>query len=323
MFTEEVLRIENLSVGYGQLDNAPNLSIKNFDLSVRRGEIMGLVGESGSGKTTLAHAIMGMLKEPGSYESGTVSFDGNDLTDLDEVAMQRIRGRELAMIVPNPRSELNPLLTVSQQLSEVAIEHLGYSKQRAREVALEMLQAVSIPDPEARLRAYPHQLSGGMAQRVVIAMALICSPKFVISDDATSGLDVTVQAQVLDLLRKLINQHSMSMLYITRDIGLVAHFCDRIAVVYQGEVVEIAETKSLFDDPLHPYTNMLMAAFAQSRALRQRWFVAENARRDVNPGGCPFAARCVKAEPRCSEDHPALETISSGRLVRCHFPVRR
>lgn len=323
MLNEEVLRIENLSVCYGQFEHGGNLSIKNLDLSVQRGEIVGVVGESGSGKTTLAHAIMGMLREPGVYESGSVNFEGANLIDLDERSLQKIRGKELAMIVANPRSELNPLLTVGQQLSQVAAEHLGISKREAKEIALKMLKAVSIPDPNARMRAYPHQLSGGMAQRVVIAMALINSPKFVISDDATSGLDVTVQTQVLDLLRKLTREQNMSMLYITRDIGVAAHFCDRIAVVYKGEVVEIAETKSLFNDPHHPYTNMLMAAFSQSRPLRQRWFMEETDQIEIRSDGCSFAPRCVNAKKRCVSEHPKLEEVSPERFARCHFPVRR
>ena len=210
--------------------------------------------------------------------------------------VRALRGRELAMVVPNPRGELNPLARVGHQVANVAQVHLGLSKAQARDAALEIFKAVSIPDPERRYRAYPHELSGGMAQRVVIAMALVCSPRFVISDDATSGLDVTVQAQVLELLRTLVREKHSAMLYITRDIGVAAHFCDRIAILYEGEIMEVADKSVLFADPKHPYTNMLMAAFAQNPNLRRRWHL-ERARSICRrgPAGKPvFLCRALR-----------------------------
>ena len=196
-----ILQIEDLWVSYRIYGAAPLVALRGIDLAIDRGEIVGLVGESGAGKTTLARGIMGVLRPPGVIDAGRVRFDGRDLTASTREDVRRLRGRDIAMVVPNPRGELNPLVRVGHQVAHLAQAHLGLSKRQARDAALEMLQGGHIPDPERRYRAYPHELSGGMAQRVVIAMALVCSPRFVISDDATSGLDVTVQAQVLELLR--------------------------------------------------------------------------------------------------------------------------
>ena len=190
-------------------------------------------------------------------------------------------------------------------------------------MALDMLKAVHIPDPTRRFRAFPHELSGGMAQRVVMAISLVCSPKFVISDDATSGLDVTVQAQVLDLLRTLVREHDTSMLFITRDIGITAHFCDRVAVIYRGEIVEFAETASFFDNPQHPYSVMLLAAFAHNPALRNKWHKPLASTEAEAGRACLYAPRCVHREDECDERHPDLRELGARHLVRCHFPVER
>lgn len=324
--SKPVLEVKNLTVAYHSYGNQPNIALNDVSLDVQPGEVVGLVGESGSGKTTLARAIMGMVPVPGAIESGTVRFGDTVLTRMPREELRTLRGRDLTMIVPNPRGELNPLVRVGRQVADVARVHLGMKRAEAREAALEMLRSVSIPDPERRFDAYPYELSGGMAQRVVIAMALICSPKFVISDDATSGLDVTVQAQVLELLRRLCRENETSMLYITRDIGVAAHFCDRIGIIYNGHIVEIAPKKALFRDPKHPYSNMLMAAFTQNPKLRRIWNVREANRFSmervpVNP--CPYARRCVKAETRCVAEGPSMQPLAREHEVRCHFPVER
>src|SRR5262249_46471748 len=243
----------------------------DLHLEVQAGEIVGIVGGSGSGKTTLARAIMGLLAPPGRIDSGAIRFDGRDMLTLGEERLRAVRGKDIGMVIPNPRSELDPLITVGQQIARMARAHLGVTRRQAEHMALDMLKAVQIPDPKRRFQAYPHELSGGMAQRVVMAISLVCSPKFIISDDATSGLDVTVQAQVLELLRGLVRERQMAMIFITRDIGITAHFCDRVAIIYSGEIVEEAPTDRFFENPAHPYSVLLLSAFAHNPRLREKW----------------------------------------------------
>ncbi len=321
--TEELLRLENLSVEYVLGDRRVR-AVDGVSLSIAPGEIFGLVGESGAGKTTLARALLRLPPEPGRIAAGEIRLAGQDLMALNETEMQRLRGRDLSMIVPNPRAELNPLLSVGEQIATMARVHRNLPRREAQRMALDMLRAVQIPDPERRMGAFPHEMSGGMAQRIVIAIALICSPKFIVSDDATSGLDVTVQAQILELLRRLVLDRGSAMLFITRDIGITAHFCDRVAVMYDGEIMELAAREDFFFRPHHPYTVMLMAAFSHNQRLRRMW-----SRPEVLPGaaaparGCRYVARCPLAQERCRAEHPALRELAPGHFARCHFPVRR
>lgn len=213
------------------------------------------------------------------------------------------------------------MLTVGRQISNVVLYHLGVGRREADRVALAMLRAVRIPDAERRFAAYPHELSGGMAQRVVIAIALACSPRLVISDDATSGLDVTVQSQVLELLQTMVREKGAAALFITRDLAITAHFCTRIAIIYAGQIVEIATTRGFFGRPRHPYSIMLLAAFSHNPALRARWTRSRELQGDVVATGCSFAARCVRRQPRCLSEAPALRPIATNHDVRCHFPV--
>ena len=319
--TAPILDVADLSVGFPNYRQATSRALRGIDLRIDAGEIVGLVGESGSGKTTLARAVMGLLPPPGVVESGRVLFNGHDLTALGDDARRAVLGRELAMVIPNPRGELNPVQTVGRQISNIAYHHLNISRREADRMALDMLRAVRIPDPERRANAYPHELSGGMAQRVVIAIALTCSPKLVISDDATSGLDVTVQAQVLDLLQTMVREKGAAALFITRDIAIIAHFCTRIAIIYAGEVVEMAETRRFFERPRHPYSIMLLAAFSHNPALRAKWTRSEESRAAVAGTGCAFAARCVRRQPKCLAEAPALFPAGPDHVVRCHFPV--
>jgi oligopeptide/dipeptide ABC transporter ATP-binding protein len=227
----------------------------------------------------------------------------------------------MAMVVPNPRSELNPLLPIGRQITNVAVAHLGIGRREAEKLALDMLRAVHIPDPERRLKAYPHEMSGGMAQRVVIAIALVCTPRFIISDDATSGLDVTVQAQVLELLKGLVQERQSAMLFITRDVGIAAHYCDRVAVIYRGQLMEVAPREEFFFDPAHPYSVMLLAAFSYNPKLRQQWVSRASA--NFANAGCSYADRCALRQDRCLAETPALREIRPGHWARCHFPVTR
>ena len=237
-------------------------ALSGVNLRLESGRMLGLVGESGAGKTTLAHSIMRVVPPPGRVVKGETKLYGRDLQRLRESELRQVRGKEIAMIVPNPRAELNPLLTIGEQLANVARAHLRLEKGAARERAVEILSHVKIPDPKRRANAYPHELSGGMAQRVVIAMAMIGEPKVTISDDATSGLDVTVQAQVLDLTLSLLRERRSASLMITRDLGIVANYCDHVAVLYRGRLLEAADVRSFFANPQHPYSIELVSAFS-------------------------------------------------------------
>ncbi len=317
-----LLSVEELRVDFPTPSGAPRRVLKGIDLDVKPGEILGLVGESGAGKTTLARSILGLPPVPGRIVGGRVIFETRDVLRLPEPQLRGLRGHRLSMVVPNPRGELNPVLTIGEQIGNMARVHLGVSKSEARRMARDMLRAVQIPDPERRMNAYAHELSGGMAQRAVIAIALICNPAFVISDDATSGLDVTVQAQILELLAKLAAEHGSAMLFITRDVGITAHFCDRVAVLYAGEIMEIAPRESLFLRPHHPYSLMLLAAFSHNPALRDAWTIADTGPRGPSAAGCIYSDRCPQAQPICRADPPPLYEIEPGHFARCHFPVR-
>ena len=229
-----LVAVHDLQISFPQAGADAPPALRDVDLVIGQGELIGLVGDSGAGKTTLAKTIMASLSSTARIDSGSVSFKGNDMLRLDDGRKTVLLGRELSMIVANPRSELNPILTVGTQISNLLQHHLKLGRAAARERALDMLRSVNIPDPERRMDAYPHELSGGMAQRVLIAMALACSPDFVISDDATSGLDVTVQAQVLKLVWTLVRERDASCLFITRDIAIAAHYCTRIVIIYAG-----------------------------------------------------------------------------------------
>ena len=269
--TKPILAVSDLWVTFPAYRRAPVRALKGIDLRIDPGEIIGLVGESGAGKTTLARAAMGLVPPPGVIERGQVLFDGRNLSRLDDDARRAVLGRELAMVIANPRAELNPVIPVGRQIANIAYYHLRVG--RARAIASRWRSCARCVFPIRSVASAPiaHELSGGMAQRVAIAMALICSPKLVISDDATSGLDVTVQAQVLDLLQRLVREKGAAALFITRDIAITAHFCSRIAIIYAGEIVELAETAAFFLRPAHPYSIMLLAAFSHSPELRARW----------------------------------------------------
>jgi oligopeptide/dipeptide ABC transporter ATP-binding protein len=319
-----ILEITGLTVEFPQFGAVNRPALSNVDFSIARGEVVGLVGESGSGKTTLARSIMQLVPEPGYISSGRVLFEGRDLGTLGPQDLRQLRGREIAMIISNPRGELDPLQTVGNQIGNVLRAHTPLDEVGIRARVMELLRQVSIPAPERRINAYPHELSGGMAQRVVMAIALACSPKLVVSDDATSGLDVTVQAQVLELMRDLVTGFGTSMLFITRDIGITAHYCDRVAVIYAGEIVEEAPRDEFFENPHHPYSILLLSAFAQNERLRRYWLGDTTAGASrAREQGCPFANRCVRAQDRCRAENPQRREFASGHFAKCHYPVER
>ncbi|MBN7809211.1 MULTISPECIES: ABC transporter ATP-binding protein [Agrobacterium] len=312
-----------MTVHFPSLGRDTNAAIDDLSFTVNPGEIVGLVGESGAGKTVLARSLLGLPPRPGRITSGQIFFGDQDLLSLGEKEQRKRRGSEISMIVPNPRNELNPLIPVGNQIATMLQVHRGIPLKQALAGALEMLRAVQIPDPLARMQALPQELSGGMAQRIVIAMALVCRPQFIVSDDATSGLDVTVQAQILELLQKLVRENNSSMLFITRDIGIAAHFCDRVAVLYRGKIMEIAPRDAFFLRPSNPTTIMLMTAFSHNQKLRSLWAPTKAGNSHLPQSGCVYADRCPLAQEICRSQAPELRDISRGQMTRCHFPVIR
>jgi peptide/nickel transport system ATP-binding protein len=304
-------------------ERVPALEDVSFDL--RSGEVLALVGESGSGKSLTALTVMGLLPEAARVDRGTVLLENRDLIGLPAQEMTRVRGDRMSMIFQEPMTSLNPVLTIGRQLTEGLEFHLGLTPQAAAVRAGELLRLVGIPAAERRLREYPHQLSGGMRQRVMIAIAIACDPQLIIADEPTTALDVSIQAQIIDLLADIRARLKTAILLITHDLGVVAEMADRVAVLYFGRVVEVAETEALFDAPHHPYTQGLLDAvprldlLAQEDApharLREIAGVAPSLR--DRPAGCPFWPRCPLAKERCRQEVPPLAAAPDGRMVAC------
>jgi oligopeptide/dipeptide ABC transporter ATP-binding protein len=298
-------------------------AVDGIDFYVDRGEIMGLVGESGCGKSVTSLSIMRLVAKPGRIESGQVIFDGQDLLTLPDDTMRRYRGDRISMIFQQPQSSLNPVWNVGRQIEEVLRIHRGMKGKAAEARALELLRMVGIPDAARRLKAFPHEMSGGMAQRVMIAMALACEPELLIADEPTTALDVTIQAQILDLMRHLRDETGTAIILITHDLGVVAEMCDRVAVMYAGEIVEQSDVTTLFRRPLHPYTRGLIGSIPVVGDVREELAVIPgNVPNLIDlPKGCRFAPRCLT---RIEEDvtlatevHPELLPVTPGHDVRC------
>ena len=296
-------------------------AVDGLSLKVAAGETVALVGESGCGKSLSALSIMRLLPDPPArIVGGTVRLNGRDLVALPEESMLEIRGKEIGMIFQDPMSSLNPVATVGKQIAEVLTTHTELGPHQARVRALELLEQVGMPDAGRRLDAYPHQLSGGMCQRVVIAMAIACNPSVLIADEPTTALDVTVQAQVLALLRKLQRESGMAMIFITHDLGVVAETADRVVVMYAGRKVEEASVDALFEQPLHPYTAGLIGATpipGAERAARLADIPGMVPPLNALPGGCAFAPRCPRAMERCRQELPELKELQPGRWAAC------
>jgi oligopeptide/dipeptide ABC transporter ATP-binding protein len=298
-------------------------AVDGIDFHVDRGEIMGLVGESGCGKSVTSLSIMRLVGPPGRIEGGEILFDGRDLLKLDGEEMRKLRGDRISMVFQQPQSSLNPVWDVGRQIAEVLELHRNMKRGPARARALELLRMVGIADPERRLNSYPHEMSGGMAQRVMIAMALACEPELLIADEPTTALDVTIQAQILDLMRSLREQTGTAIILITHDLGVVAEMCDRVAVMYAGEIVEQADVSTLFRRGRHPYTRGLIGSIPVVGDVRDELSVIPgNVPNLIDlPKGCRFAPRCAS---RVAEDnamaidvHPGLHPISPGHEIRC------
>ncbi|MGF1625936.1 MAG: ABC transporter ATP-binding protein [Alphaproteobacteria bacterium] len=312
-----LLEIRNLSVTFpAGAGTFP--AVDGVDLDVDAGAVLGIVGESGSGKSVAMLAVMGLIPYPGEVHADRLAFDGIDLRALSPRRRRHIIGKDVAMIFQEPVTSLNPCFTVGFQLTEALKVHVGGTRQWRRRRAIELLDQVGIPAPAQRLRAFPHQLSGGMCQRVMIAMAVSCSPRLLIADEPTTALDVTIQAQILDLLRQLQASSGMALVLITHDMGVVAETADRVAVMYAGQVMEEAPAATLFARPRHPYTAALLDALPERSLDRDRLSTIPGVVPGAydRPRGCLFHPRCAYADERCRSDRPAMED-----LVRCHYPL--
>ncbi len=293
-------------------------AVENATVDVRQKETIGLVGESGSGKTVTALSALRIIPRPGRIVAGSIEFEGEDVLSKSEDEMRRLRGPKMAMVFQDPSSSLNPLFTVDKQLSDIIMLHRKLTKKEASQRAQYLLELVGIQDPEKRLKAYPHELSGGMKQRIAIARALSCEPTLLFADEPTTNLDVTVQAQVLELMKRLQHDLGMSMVMITHDMGIIADMTERVTIMYAGRVMEAAETKSIFHAPKHPYTEALLAAVPRVDQRRLLEVIPGNIPNLIEPpSGCVFHPRCKYANRNCIDTVPPLEETSKGHTVAC------
>jgi oligopeptide transport system ATP-binding protein len=319
-----LLEVRDLRVEFHTFDGVVR-AVDGVSFSINHGRTLGIVGESGSGKTVANLALMGLIpRPPGRVSADRVMFDGQDLLKLSAENMRRIRGRRIAMIFQDPMTSLNPLLRISRQLTEGLEMHLGMSRAQSMKRAVELLEMVGIPAAARRVRNYPHQFSGGMRQRVMIAMALACGPDLIIADEPTTALDVTIQAQILELLKKLQQETGTTIILITHDLGVVAGMCHDIAVMYAGKIVEKAEAGSLFARPLHPYTLGLLRSIPRLDAEgKGELFPIDGMPPDLihNPPGCNFEPRCPFRVEKCKTWEPNLEQVEPGRFVACYVDV--
>lgn len=316
---ERLLEVKDLRVHF-QTEEGTIPAINGVSLSVNKGETLGIVGESGSGKTITSLSIMRLIPaSQGKVVSGEILFDGEDLLKKSEQAMQKIRGNKISMIFQEPMTSLNPVMTCGDQIAESIILHQGLSRRQSMEKATEMLRWVGVPMPERRVHEYPHQLSGGLRQRVMIAMALTCRPSLLIADEPTTALDVTIQAQIIELLKRLRQELGMSIILITHDLGVVAELADRVVVMYAGQVVEEADAVTLFRSPKHPYTEGLLKSIPRLDETRGRLYTIEGMVPHPlkMPKGCKFGPRCPYATDICREQEPPLEQLSPDRRVAC------
>ncbi|MEK6720311.1 MAG: ABC transporter ATP-binding protein [Chloroflexota bacterium] len=317
-----ILEVRGLQTSFHTRDGVVR-AVDGIDFHVDRGEIMGLVGESGCGKSVTSLSIMRLVGPPGRIDAGEIMFDGRNLLELSANEMRELRGDRISMIFQQPQSSLNPVWDVGRQIGEVLEIHRGMKRKVARSRALELLRMVGIPDPERRLASFPHEMSGGMAQRVMIAMALACEPELLIADEPTTALDVTIQAQILDLMRTLRDETGTAIILITHDLGVVAEMCDRVAVMYAGEIVEQTDVRTMFREPAHPYTRGLIGSIPVVGEIKDDLAVIPGGVPNLIdlPQGCRFAPRCAartEHDVRIALDtHPRLLPLSDGHEVRC------
>ena len=317
-----LLEVKNLKTSF-HLEEGIVRAVDDVSFTINEGETLGLVGESGCGKSVTSLSVMRLVSPPGRIEGGHMLFKGRDLVKLPEKDMRKIRGNEISMIFQEPMTSLNPVFTVGNQIAEAIQLHQKKSKREAMAEAVRMLRAVSIPDPDRRVNEYPHQMSGGMRQRVMIAMALSCNPSLLIADEPTTALDVTIQAQILDILAKLKKDFRLSLLLITHDLGVIAEVADRVAVMYTGKIVEEGTVEAIFARPKHPYTvgllNSIPKMHVEGIVKKERLSTIDGMVPDLLhlPPGCAFAPRCSQAVPRCNTAPPPFYPIADGHQARC------
>ena len=317
-----LLQVKDLKT-YFFTDDGVVKAVDGVSFDVKKGEILGLVGESGCGKSVTSFSILQLIDQPGEVVGGEILFDGKNLLDLDIKEMSKMRGNRISMIFQQPQTSLTPVFNIGFQISEVILNHSNMSKQEARKEAIRLLNLVGIPDPESKAEAYPHELSGGQAQRVMIAMALALQPKLLIADEPTTALDVTIQAQILDLMLDLRDRMQTSIILITHDLGIIAEMADRVAVMYAGQIVEKADVNELFEEHFHPYTQGLIASVPRLGSVQEKLAVIPGSVPNLvdMPPGCRFSSRCVAKQKYglevCDKLEPDLVAIKENHFVRC------
>ena len=318
MANDVILSVRGLTTEFAT-DDGLIRAVDDVSLELKRGEVTALVGESGCGKSVTALSIMGLVRPPGRVASGSIEFQGTDLVGSTEPAMWDVRGNQIAMIFQEPMTSLNPTMRVGEQVAEALTTHRSVSRREARDAVVAALGDMGIPSPRERMRCYPHELSGGMRQRVMIAMALVCRPALLIADEPTTALDVTIQAQILDLLLKLRDEYGLTILFITHDLGVVAEVADQVIVMYAGRIVEKSDVCSIFEGPLHPYVQDLLASAPRIEGQAERLKAIPGSVPDPLdfPTGCRYAPRCKRAMARCQGEEPTLAPAGNDRQCAC------
>lgn len=318
--SENILELKNLKTHFfTKHGEVP--AVDGVDITVPKGKIIGIVGESGCGKSVTATSIMHLIEKPGRIVDGQVLFDGEDITYASAKEINKIRGDRMTMIFQEPMTSLNPVYTVGKQVSEAIILHQHVSKEEAKQMTIDIFEQVGIPEPEKRFKSYPHQLSGGLRQRVMIGMAMVCKPDLMIADEPTTALDVTIEAQILHLMREMQQKSGASIIMITHNLGVVAELCDEVYVMYAGKVMEHAEIHELFENPCHPYTYGLLNSIPDTQGTKERLYTIKGMVPNLLklPEGCRFCPRCDKAMKICMTTQPELQTVADGHEVRCHL----
>jgi len=318
------LSVDNLEVSF--FTHAGEVkAVRGISYEIKQGEILGIVGESGSGKSVSTSALMRMVAAPGEVLAGKITFDGLDVLSLTEKEMEQIRGKDIGMIFQDPMTSLNPVYTVGNQIDEVLKKHTDLSREERKLRIIELFELVGINQPEKRMKQYPHEFSGGMRQRVVIAMALACNPKLLIADEPTTALDVTIQAQIIELLKELKEKIGMTIIFITHDLGVIAEICDKVAVMYGGTIVEQGTIEDIFYRPHHPYTMGLLKSIPRLNSTNTRLIPIEGAPIDLinPPAGCPFAPRCEQCMKVCMNNRPSTSVLSQTHSTACWLEYKK